>query len=329
MAFCGAELLEEKKDSEPTVVPSQDFDAETDSKVLYSAMKGLGTNEKKIIDIVANRSSAQLMNVEKSFETLYGKDLKKWLCKELKGHLEKVVLGRFFGPIAYQAYVLRGAMAGMGTDERALIDVICTKNQREMALVKRAYATLYERDLIKDIQSETSGNFKRILVSLASAGRENKPIDTELATKEAKELFEAGEAKWGTDESTFNRIFATRSFPQLRLTMNAYKTHKGQNMEKVIENEMSKDLKRAYLTLVRYIQDPIAYYSEVLYRSMKGLGTDDNTLIRTVLSRCEIDLGDIKNMFEKLHQKTLDQAIKSETSGDYRKIMLQIVANPK
>jgi len=297
--------------------------------VLYSAMKGLGTNEEKIIEIVANRSSAQLMKVEESFETLYGKELKKWLGKELRGHLEKVVLGRFFGPIAYQAYVLRNAMAGMGTDERALIDVICTKNQREMASVKRAYASLFDRDLIKDIQSETSGDFKRILVSLASAGRENKPINKELAKKEAKELFEAGEGTWGTDESTFNRIFANRSFAQLRLTINSYKIHTGQDMEKAIENEMSKDLKRAYLTLVRYIQDPITYYSEVLYHSMKGLGTDDNTLIRTVLSRCEIDLGDIKNRFEKLHQKTLDKAIKGETSGDYRKIMLQIVAVPK
>lgn len=327
MAFCGAKFDDHKIDYAPTVVPSKDFDPETDAKLLYSAMKGLGTDALKIINIVGNRSSAQLMAVEKKFHTLYGDDLKKWLGKELKGHLEKVVLGRFFGPHAYQAYVLRHAMAGMGTDERALIDVICTKNRREMALVKLAYETMYKRDLIQDIESETSGHFRRILVSLASAGRENKPVDVELATKEAKALFEAGEASWGTDEATFNVIFATRSFPQLRATMLAYEKQKGQGMDKVIAKEMSKDLKRAYLTLVQYILDPITYYSEVLFHSMKGIGTDDNTLIRTLLSRCEIDLGDIKKRYEKLHEKTLDKAIKSETSGDYRKIMLQIVSD--
>jgi len=327
MAFCGVKFDDHKIDYAPTVVPIQDFDAETDSNVLYTAMKGLGTNEKKIIDIVANRSSAQLMAVETKFNTLYGKDLKKWLGKELKGHLEKVVLGRFFGPHAYQAYVLRNAMAGMGTDERALIDVICTKNRAEMASVKKAYETMYKRDLIQDIQSETSGDFRRILVSLASAGRENKPVDLELATKEAKALFEAGEESWGTDEATFNVIFATRSFPQLRATMLAYKKQTGHDMDKVISKEMSSDLKRAYLTLVHYILDPITYYSEVLFKSMKGIGTDDNTLIRTVLARCEIDLGDIKKRYVKLHQKTLDKAIKSETSGDYRKIMIEIVSD--
>merc|ERR1719419_2101201 len=110
--------------------------------------------------------------------------------------------------------------------------------------------------------------------------------------------------------------------------MKAYKKQRGQDMATVIEKEMSGNLRKSFLTLVGYIQDPITYYSEVLYRSMKGMGTDDKTLIRTVVSRCEIDLGLIKKKFEKLHQKTLDKAIKSETGGDYRKIMLQIVMDP-
>jgi len=309
-------------------VAAKDFDAETDSKVLYSAMKGFGTDEKKIINIVAYRSSAQLIAVQKKFTTMYGDDLTSWLERELKGKLERVVLGRFFGPRGYQAYVLRQAMAGAGTDERALIDVICTKNKIEMEMVKRAYGALYKRDLIEDLRSETSGDFRRILVSLAGAGRETKPVDETLAASDAKALFEAGEGAWGTDEGTFNRVFATRSFPQLRATFAAYKKQTGQDMAAVIEKEMSGNLEMAFLTLVRYVQDPITYYSEVLYRSMKGMGTDDDTLIRTVLARCEIDLGLIKQRFEKLHQKSLDKAIKSETGGDYRKIMLAIVMDP-
>merc|ERR1719268_252864 len=146
-----------KKGGSPTVLPAEDFDAETDAKVLYKAMKGFGTDEDKIIGVVAFRSSAQLMQVEKKFQTMYGDNLSKWLEKELKGNLEKVVLGRFFGPRGYQAKVLRDAMAGVGTDERALIDVICTKDKHEMEMVRKAYEKLYQRDLIKDLRSETSG----------------------------------------------------------------------------------------------------------------------------------------------------------------------------
>jgi len=327
MAFCGAQFEDEKAALSPTVVPAEDFDAETDAKVLYKAMKGFGTDEDKIMNVVGKRSSTQLMEVEKKFRTMYGENLQKWLENELKGNFEDVVRGRFFGPRGYQAYCLRKAMAGMGTDEKALVAVICTKDKREMEMVKKAYNKLFERDLIKDLESETSGDFRRIMVSLASAGRDEKPVDEELAETDARALYEAGEGAWGTDEGTFNRIFAGRSFPQLRATFKAYKKKTGQDMADVIEKEMSGNLEMAFVTLVRYIQDPITFYSEVLYRSMKGMGTDDTTLIRTVLSRCEIDLGAIKERFEKLHQKTLDKAIKSETGGDYRKIMLMIVMN--
>ena len=44
----------------------------------------------------------------------------------------------------------------------------------------------------------------------------------EKAKREAMELYQAGEKKWGTDESKFNQIIAVRSFPQLRATFDEY-----------------------------------------------------------------------------------------------------------
>ena len=54
------------------------------------------------------------------------------------------------------------------------------------------------------------------------AREENTAVDQAKASREAQELYQAGEKKWGTDESKFNQIIAVRSFPQLRATFDEY-----------------------------------------------------------------------------------------------------------
>jgi len=56
---------------------------------------------------------------------------------------------------------------------------------------------------------------------------------------------------------------------------------------------------------VRFIKDPPGYFAKALYKSMKGLGTDDDALQRTVVSRCEVDMVQIKHAFQREYGKTL------------------------
>lgn len=62
--------------------------------------------------------------------------------------------------------------------------------------------TVYGRELEKDVEGDTSGHFRRVLVSQLSGNRsESVEFDMTEAKRDAHELYNAGEGKWGTDES--------------------------------------------------------------------------------------------------------------------------------
>ena len=71
------------------------------------------------------------------------------------------------------------------------------------------------------------------------------------------------------------------------------------------------------LTYVKWIQE--------LHKAMKGLGTNDTTLIRIIVTRTEIDMQYIKAEYQKKYKKSLNDAVHSETSGDYRTFLLSLL----
>ena len=58
---------------------------------------------------------------------------------------------------------------------------------------------------------------------------------------------------------------------------------------------------------------------------MSGAGTDDSTLIRLVVSRAEKDMVQIKQAYQAKFGTTLANDIKSDCSGDYKKILLALI----
>lgn len=311
-----------------TVSPNPQFNPEAAANELRKAMKGLGTDEAAIIKVLVAHNNQQRQEIRTKYKTLHGRDLIEDLKSELRGNFEDAVIALMYPYIQFLAKELRSAMKGAGTDESVLIEILCARNNNEIKLIKAAYETEFKRNLEKDIASETSGHFKRLLVSQCNAARDENPnVDIAKAEKDAKDIFEAGEKKLGTDESVFNLVLCTRSYPQLRATFEKYRTITGKGILDSISREMSGALKDGFSAIVNYVWDSNYYYAERLYKSMKGAGTDDNTLIRLIATRSEIDLKQISKTFQKTYGKTLQDFIKGDCSGDYRKLLLAVLGN--
>ncbi|XP_029926834.1 annexin A11a isoform X1 [Myripristis murdjan] len=296
-----------------------------DVEVLRKAMKGFGTDEQAIIDLLGSRSNKQRVPLLRTFKTAYGKDLIKDLHSELSGDFRKLVMAMLKTPAELDAYELNSAIKGAGTDEACLIEILSSRSNAEIKEITSVYKREYKKSLEDAISGDTSGHFRRLLISLAQGNRdERETVDIALAKQDAQALYAAGENKLGTDESKFNAILCARSKPHLRAVFHEYQQMCGRDIEKSIGREMSGDLESGMLAVVKCIKNTPAYFAERLYKAMKGAGTKDKTLIRIMVSRSEVDMLDIRQEYMKNYGKSLYTHISGDTSGDYKKLLLKL-----
>ncbi|OWR47241.1 annexin B13 [Danaus plexippus plexippus] len=312
--------------SKPTVVPVNPFDPRDDAAVLRKAMKGFGTDEKAIIQVLTRRSNEQRLRIAFEFKTLYGKDLVSDLKSETTGKFEDIVVALMTPLPQFYAKELHDATAGIGTDEDVLIEVMCTMSNHEINVIKQAYTAIYGTLLEDDLRGDTSGNFKRLMTSLCMGNRsENFHVDQNQAREDARSLLQAGELRLGTDESVFNAVLCSRSFPQLAAIFQEYQFLTGHDIDDAIKAEFSGDLEKALRAIVKVVRNKPLFFAERLHKSMKGLGTNDRQLIRIMVTRCEVDLGDIADMFQSKYGETLQSWIEGDCSGHYKKCLLGLL----
>uniref|UniRef100_A0A8C4ZDN1 Annexin n=1 Tax=Gadus morhua TaxID=8049 RepID=A0A8C4ZDN1_GADMO len=273
---------------QPTIVPYEQFDVTADIKALRQACKGLGTDEAAIVEILANRSAAQRTEIKQAYFEKYDDELEEVLRGELTGSFEKAIVAMLDPPHVYAAKQLRQAVQGVGTDEAVLVEILCTASNQDIVSYKEAYAQLHECELEADIEGDTSGDVRNLLIALLQAGREEGyEVDEDLAEQDAQSMFEAGEGRFGTDESTFTNVLAQRNYLQLQATFKVYEKLSGTDILDTITSEATGTLQDCYVTLVRCAKNPQLFFARRLNAAMKGAGTDEDTLIRIVVGRSE------------------------------------------
>jgi len=168
--------------------------------------------------------------------------------------------------------------------------------------------------------------------ALTSSPREpENNVNPEMAASDARALYQAGEGKWvGVNDKKFIQIFAERSFAHLGLVAQQYKTipenKKGHSLEEAIKHESSGHFEAALMILVEAGSGKLPeYYATRLYTSMKGIGTKDRALVHAVAMHSHAQMDAVKLAFAKKYGKTLTKTVHSDTSGNYRKLLLALI----
>ena len=299
--------------------------AQKDAEDLRKAMKGFGTDEAALIKICANRTNAQRQQIKAAYKATFGRDLIADLKSELHGKFEDAMIALFTEPIEYDADELRGAMKGVGTNEDTLIEIIASRPPAVLMQIKQKFQQKYNRDLETDVKKETSGTLQHLLISLLQGNRSTNPHpDQARCAAIAQEIYQAGEAKLGTDSSVFNKYFCSLSPHELACVAQQYHKLTGHTILQAIDKEFHGDSKKALRTIVYATLSPSEYFATRVNDAIKGWGTKDHLLIRILITRDEVDMPQIKQYYKQLYGKDMVQAVKSDISGDYQKLMIEL-----
>eukprot|EP00049_Salpingoeca_infusionum_P004478 m.79901 g.79901 ORF g.79901 m.79901 type:complete len:822 (+) comp12582_c1_seq4:132-2597(+) len=329
-ASAGGTLLAEMQ-------PVIDFSAEEDAKQYRKAIRWLGTDNNKLIRLMTTRTLEQRLRTIGAYSTLYDRDLRHDIDRDTSGNYRVAATALMCDNPTRRATFLRKSMKGWGTNERVLIDILCTKEADEILKIVEAYTEFFPgQDLEKDIIGETSGDFKRLLVSILQCNRKSlaAKIDPAEVEKDVVDLIEAGEGNWlGTDEAKFISVLSQRSFPHLTEIIDLYERKAGKPLKAALDSELGGDLKAACIAIIDYAADPTRYMCVRMFEAMEGWGTQDLDLIHLIMECAATNLSLVQERFPSIvaelakdgQPQLLHEMVADETSGNYRKLLLAIL----
>ncbi|KAL2080213.1 hypothetical protein ACEWY4_024006 [Coilia grayii] len=269
-----------------------------------------------LVRIITNRDNAQRQSLAKAYLSTTSKKLTADLKKALYGDVETLILDLLLTPEQFDARRLHQAMKGVGTDEETLLEVLCTRSPLQLKGIASAYNKMYKKDLEKDLDGETSGDFTKLLLALVrkEAGMGSVKQDFKHLSEELK-AEKANVSQW-------IRILTTRHPDHLKRVLMRLEGHIGQPVGEVLEKHFgglaSGDLKLGLTTLVQCIQNPAAYLAKRL-QSMKG------AIVQGVLvSHCEEDLLTVRVAFLRATGTSLYSTLQKRFAGVFQSALLAL-----
>jgi hypothetical protein len=219
----------------------------------------------------------------------------------------------------HDAEVIHKAIQGLGTDEKAINEVIGNRSKHEIQEIAKAYEHAYKKSLISDIKGDTGGNYKRLLVSLINTPVQNK-----------KELIDKATKGLGTSEKYLIDVLAPSSNEEI---LEIYQ-HDPKSIHAILDDVSSGNFAKVVDTILKgkrrtedhLSDDEAKTQAERLFKAGEGkLGTDEKTFNEIITTYNPHQLKQISKHYEQKHKHGIEKAIKSETSGNYEDLLVALL----
>uniref|UniRef100_A0A8C5GTE8 Annexin n=1 Tax=Gouania willdenowi TaxID=441366 RepID=A0A8C5GTE8_GOUWI len=225
-----------------------------DASEIRGSIKGLGTDEETLIEILCSRSNAELVEIKSVYKELFKKDLDKDVAGDTSGNFAKLLLALVqtkradasavvdYQKIDDDARALYDAGVRIkGTDVPTWISIMSERSVPHLQKVFQRYKSYSPYDMQESIEKEVKGDLKRSFLVLVQCF-ENKQLFF------ARRLNEAMKSK-GAKEKIVTRIIVSRCEVDLKKICSEYKSNFGQSLQKTITEHTKGDYQTALLSL--------------------------------------------------------------------------------
>ncbi|KAF2030933.1 Annexin, partial [Setomelanomma holmii] len=209
---------------------------------------------------------------------------------------------------------IRKAMKGFGTDEKVLISVMTKKDPLQIETVRTQYNQRLLRNLISDLEKETSGYFEKGLVEIARG-----PLESDCYN-----LMEAMKGM-GTKEVVLDDVLIGRSNADINAIKQKYQELFKRTLEADLKSDLSAGTEQMYMMIIaaRRNEDShpvnpqeIEQAVTELQNGMGGfVGKNIAQVCQIFTSKNDAQLKAIAQSYQQRFHKSLDTQIKSAFSG--------------
>jgi len=218
------------------------------------------------------------------------------------------------------ADALYNAFKGIGTNVPAVIAILGHRTKQQLMEMAEEYPKHHKHTLAEDMKGESAlgGHFFDLAIGLITHPTQVRVNLLRKATKGA-----------GTRERALIDVLVS-SYPQEIVAI----AQTDPTVIAAVINDVSGDFKKIMNELLKGIRDwsPVVndveaqQVSDKLYAAGEGkLGTDEKVFVEIIARKSPEFLARVSDLYKAKHKRTLEQAIKSETSGYFEDTLLALL----
>ena len=94
------------------------------------------SDERLVVAVLCSRSKADLKQVDLMYREKHGRSLREYINKEMGGDLAQFLTYTQMREDEFDAHILKKACDGLGTNERIIMEVVCTRSYERLVAAK-------------------------------------------------------------------------------------------------------------------------------------------------------------------------------------------------